>query len=185
MAGVSWGRPAAVGKPGGLPPTSINSINYFQKLPKRKFWQLLIAQLAIFALVKITLSAVFANNPGSAVERHLSRNLEYLSDISNYFRFDPIGVVPLAPGGLNIPLPRGLNLLMFVIVGYFTFYDWNSKPRFLKISLVIVPIFFVIGLFMGYIDELRSYYEILPIVYLLAVSGLLQFMWKRKSIESE
>jgi hypothetical protein len=165
--------------------TVIYAIYYYANIPRKRYWQLLISQAVIFIAIKAALSFVFADNPGVSVEWHISRNLNYLSDIANYFRFDPIGVVPLAPGGLNIPLPRGVNIVMVALVGFLVFYGWRNKPRFLKMSLVIVPIFFVIGLFMGYIDELRSYIEILPVVYLLSISGLARIIGERKRSESE
>jgi hypothetical protein len=165
--------------------TVIYAIYFYSKIPRKQYWQLIAIQAAIFIVIKASLAIIFANNPGNAIEWHLSRNLTYLSDIANYFRFHPIGAVPLAPGGLNIPLPRGLNLIMIIFVGFLVWYDWKEKPQFLKVSLIIVPIFFVIGMLTGYIDELRSYIEILPVVYLLALSGLYKLIWERKPLVDE
>jgi hypothetical protein len=165
--------------------TAIYAIFYYKEIPKKQYWRLLIIQAFIFVVIKAALALIFASNPGHAIEWHLWRNLAYLSDIANYFRFDPIGVVPLAPAGLNIPLPRGINLVMIALVGFLVFFGWRDKPRFLQLSLIIVPIFFVIGMLNGHIDELRSYIEILPVVYLLAIGGIAQIFGERNRSESE
>jgi hypothetical protein len=163
----------------------IYAIYFFGKIPVKQFWRLLAIQAIIFVIIKGSLALILANNPGNSIEWHLARNLAYLSDIANYFRFDPIGAVPLAPGGLNIPLPRGINLVMIALVGFLIFFGWRNQPRILKLSLVIVPIFFVIGMLNGYIDELRSYIEILPVVYLLVVGGIAGLFGERNRSESE
>lgn len=165
--------------------TVIYTVYYYGQIPRKQYWRLLIIQAVIFIVIKTALSLIFANNHGNAIEWHLSRNLAYLADIANYFRFDPIGIVPLARGGLNIPVPRGINIVMIAFIGFFIFYGWQCKPRFIKVSLVIVPIFFVVGMLNGHIDELRSYIEILPVVYLSIVGGLTRIFKKRKPSESE
>jgi len=146
-------------------------IYYFGVLPKDKFWRLLLIQSAIFIVIKTALAVIFIDNAGSGMEWHLARNLSHLSTLANYFRFESIGVVPLAPGGLNIPLPRGLNLPMLAIIAFLVFFGWKQKPRLLRVSAIIVPIFAVVGIFTCFIDELRSYYEALPVVYLLGLAG--------------
>lgn len=176
---------ALINKETAIMLTVIYALYYYGQIPRKQYWRLLAIQVAIFIVIKSALSLIFANNPGNAIEWHLSRNLAYLSDIANYFRFNPIGVVPLARNGLDIPLPRGINIVMIVLIGFLIFYGWQTKPRFLKYSLVIVPIFFVIGMLNGYIDELRSYIEILPVAYLLAVIGISRFFGERKHSESE
>jgi len=89
-----------------------------------------VIQVIVFIAIKTALSLTFANNPGNAIEWHLLRNLAYLSDIANYFRFDPVGVVPLARNGLNIPLPRGINLVMIALVGFLIFYTGETSRVF-------------------------------------------------------
>jgi hypothetical protein len=55
-----------------------------------------------------------------------------------------------------------------VILGLVAAHDWRKKPRVLRIGLLInlVPLA-AAGLFMGFIDELRDYYEAWPFVVLL------------------
>jgi len=110
--------------------TVIYALYYYDQIPRKLYWRLLVIQVIVFIAIKTALSLTFANNPGNAIEWHLLRNLAYLSDIANYFRFDPVGVVPLARNGLNIPLPRGINLVMIALVGFLIFYTGETSRVF-------------------------------------------------------
>ncbi len=53
-------------------------------------------------------------------------------------------------------LTLAVSLLGLIIL---VFYKWDEKPDFLKISLsVLIPLVFL-TFFLGYLDELRDYYE--------------------------
>jgi hypothetical protein len=150
--------------------TVIYALYYYNQIPRKQYWQLLIIQAVIFIVIKTALSLIFANSPGHAIEWHLLRiwlSIRY----RQLFPFDPVGVVPLSRNGLNIPLPRGINLVMIVLVGFLIFLGWRDKPRFLQQSLIIVPIFFVIGMFNGHIDDCVHILKFCR-VYLLAVGEL-------------
>lgn len=156
--------------------TVIFMIFYYDKLDRKEFFILLVIQAFIFIAVKFSLYLIFLDNPGEFVEFHLQRNLKVLSDISSYFRFGPIGPCILFPSGLNIPVAKRLNLPMLAVVAYMVFYGWRHKSIFLRKAFIIIVFLFFLGMAFGYIDELRAYYSILPVIYLLGVSGLLKMM---------
>ncbi|MCD6163290.1 MAG: hypothetical protein J7K40_12895 [candidate division Zixibacteria bacterium] len=152
------------------------AVNYYSELPRSKFVKLLSLQALIFIAVKFSLYIVFKNNPGGLVEWHLIRNLEHLSKLSSYFNFEHINTNKILPLYPNIPLPRGLNLLMFIFIALGLFYKWREKPVFLKKSLIYAALLLIMCIFMGHIDELRSYYAALPVVYLLCMHSVVEFI---------
>ncbi len=151
-------------------------IFYFNKIDRPMFFSLLAIQVGLFVIIKLSLYFIFKDNPGGFVELHLLRNLSYLSKASNYFRFESISTCLLSLSGLNFPVPRGLNLFVIALVALTVFWGWFSKSLFLRKSAIIAIILFVLCLPFGHIEELRDYYEALPIIYLLGVSGLLKMM---------
>jgi len=84
------------------------------------------------------------------------------------------------PVSLGVPLPRGLNIPMFAFVIFTITYSWKKIPVFLCKSLLYVPVLFILGLTMGHINELRAYYDALPIVYLSVMIGAITFIDKNK-----
>lgn len=124
--------------------TLIFYIFYRNKLQKDLFVKLLIAQLGIFIIAKVLLYAAFINNPGTFVEFHLvDHNLRLLT---------------------GYKLPFVVSILGMIL---FVFYKWNEKPLFLKHSLIPLIPLFILTLFLGYVDELRDYYEVYPVIILL------------------
>ena len=147
---------------------------YFFKglMPQKPFYKILTVQLALFAVIKSILSFTLPNNPGVFLESHLKGNLQHLADISNYFRFEPLEKGTLLPSAVNIPLPANLNLPMLAIIVFLIAYAWSAKPLFLRKSMIYFPLLVIIGMFFGNIFELRSFYDFLPIVYLLSLMGI-------------
>jgi len=124
--------------------TLIFFIYYRKKLDREIFNKLIVAQLALFIVVKILLFVIFRSNPGTFVEFHLiDHNLRLLT-------------------GYDLTL--AVSLLGIILL---VFYKWKEKPDYLKISLWAFILLIVLTLFLGYIDELRDYYEIYPSVILL------------------
>jgi hypothetical protein len=118
---------------------------YFKKLLKADlFNKLFAAQLVIFILVKVSLFFVYRDNPGSYVEIHLfDHNLRLLT-------------------GYDLTLLASMSAIILLI-----FYKWKEKPEFLKKSLAAFIPLIILSLFLGYIDELRGYYELYPTVVIL------------------
>jgi hypothetical protein len=116
---------------------------------RARFGDLLTVQLLGFAVIKAGLAYVFRDNPGSFVALHVPRhNLELL------------GAYPLA----TVFGWCGLILLLF--------YRWREKPAFLRNALWIVVPLVALTFFLGYLDELRDYYEAYPIVLLLLLHSV-------------
>lgn len=101
-------------------------------------------QLGIFVLVRLCLLFIFRDNPGSTVEFHFFDNIIFLLQP---YRFTKI------------------LTWMLIIVGIF--YNWSLKPRFLKQAVIIIVPLLLLTLFLGWIIELRDYYEAFPICFLL------------------
>ena len=113
------------------------------------FWKLVAAQLAIFAVVKLALSLVFRDNPGTFVEFHLIDH--------------------------NLGILKSLSLstsILWLGVGLLVFFRWTEKPEFLRRGVWIPVVLLVFALFLGYVDELRGYYEALPVLLLLAAQSI-------------
>ena len=126
--------------------TMIFAIHFYKdaEISRKLYYQLIAAQLMIFAAIKILLYILFMNNPGGFVEFHLIDR--------NYLLFN------------------GYSLTTFVvllIIFLSIFSKWNEKPKFLKDALWIAVPLLILTLFFGFFDELRDYYEVFPIVVLL------------------
>ena len=110
---------------------------------------LLIAQLAIYAVIQGTIRWAFQDNPGMGADFHLFTNLTYL---------------PL------YPLP---SLLSALAIAWLVTSRWREQPAFLRSAVWIGVPLFVLTLFMGFLSEFRDYYEVYPILLLLAAYPLL------------
>ncbi|MCH7772606.1 MAG: hypothetical protein IIA49_16585 [Bacteroidetes bacterium] len=61
-------------------------------------------------------------------------------------------------------LTLAVSLLGLIVL---VFYKWDDKPNFLKISLLaLIPMVFL-TFFLGYLDELKDYYEIYSALIIL------------------
>ena len=126
--------------------TMIFAIHFYKdaEISRKLYYQLIAAQLTIFAAIKILLYILFMNNPGGFIEFHLIDR--------NYLLFN------------------GYSLTTFVvllIIFLSIFSKWNEKPKYLKDALWIAVPLLILTLFLGFFDELRDYYEVFPIVVLL------------------
>jgi hypothetical protein len=124
-------------------------------LKKSSLTGVLLVQFGIYCAVRLVLFYFFHDNPGSFVCINLLRH--------NLFMFPP-------------PIGNAAAFLLIVIT---ILYKWEEKPLFLKCGLwMLVPLVFLC-LFFGWIDELRDYYEVYPIVIVLmahTIGDVLQ--WK-------
>ena len=126
--------------------TLIFAIHYYKdsNISRKLYTQLMVMQLFIFAVVKILLYFIFINNAGGFVEFHLVDR--------NYLIFNGYS--------LN-------TFVVLVIIFLGTFSRWQEKPKFLKDALWIAVPLVILTFFLGFLDELRDYYEVLPIAILL------------------
>ena len=127
--------------------TMVFTIYYFGRwslISRKMYILLLLSQFSVFLLTRVAFSWVFRNNPGSMLEFHLlDHNVEQLSR-----PFSPI-------------------ILLCLLIIIFITYKWSEKPTFLKVALCIAAPLLLTTLFFGFLDELRDYYELYPILVLL------------------
>ena len=127
--------------------TAIFVFHYWKRLNRKQFLWIGILQLAIFVMIKGSLTYYFANNPGSFVQYHLSEHLLF-------FRIAPVAFLVLST-------VLGIGLVLLVIIG------WKNKPIFIRNSTVIFAPLFVLYIFFGFPLEIRVFLELLPILMIL------------------
>jgi hypothetical protein len=128
-------------------------IYYKRDLKKELFNKLLIAQFSIFIVVKSSLYFIFKNNPGTFIEFHLiDHNLRLLT-------------------GYDLTLAAAVLGLILLV-----FYKWNEKPKFLKTSLWMFIPLVILTLFLGFLDELRDYYEVYPVVIIFITHSIARIL---------
>ena len=127
------------------------------RISRSRFWRLLLYQASIFLSVKAVLTLLFSSNPGSFVEIHFwDHNLPLLY-------------------GLLKPYSLSFLFLAFLVIGLF-FYQWQVQPKFLRDSIWILLPLVGLTLALGFLDELRDYYEAYPVVFLLLFHNIGKIM---------
>jgi len=119
---------------------------YLRRMPPTRLLQHIAAQLAVFVVIQGTLYWVFRHNPGGQLEVHLLGQSLYV------FRHLPYDIISV--------------LVLFVLLGGL-FHDWKHKPRLLKCGLGVLALVLPLVVVFAWIDELRAYYEFLPVIMLL------------------
>lgn len=109
----------------------------------------------------------FRNNSGEAIAVHLFRNAQVLAVPGNWFLFRPVTNWLVLPMGFNVLYVLGFTLSLFAL---------RRAPRFLKNAYWgVLPVVVLTWLF-GNVDEMRVYYELLPIVTLVLFGVLYRLM---------
>jgi hypothetical protein len=126
--------------------TLIFAIHFYKdnEVSKKLYYQLIAIQLLVFGAIKILLHFLFINNPGGFVEFHLIDR--------NYLLFNGYSLTTFV-------------VLLIIVLSIFS--NWKEKPKFLKDSMWIAIPLLILTLFLGFFDELRDYYEVLPVAVLL------------------
>ena len=129
-----------------------------QFLSRRKFIQLILAQLMIFTVIRLLLLWIFRNNPGTFLEFHLvDHNLPLLIQLIKPYSF--------------------LVLIFILIFGYIFVYYWSAQPRILKISFYcVIPTLLILTLLFGFLEEWRDYYEAYPIIIIILTFSICQLI---------
>jgi hypothetical protein len=71
------------------------------------------------------------------------------------------------------PLAGAWSLFIGLIIAIFVASQWRSKPRELRWSLILLLVPLAIGsLIYGYVEELRVYFELYPLLFLLALPSM-------------
>ena len=140
--------------------TLLCAVHYRQRMDKTEFKKLLLLQVFIFLFIKSTLTAIFIHNPGAVVEFHLfDHNLQL-------FKLYPAKTIALWMG-------------IAAVVMTLLFHHWSDKPQFLRDGIwICIPLVCCI-LLCGFLDELRDYYEIYPIIFLIVFHSMCDLSWHR------
>jgi len=144
--------------------TLIFAIHHYKdsSISKKVYTKLILAQIFIFILVKILLYFIFLNNAGGFVEFHLIDR--------NYLIFNGYSLSTFV-------------LLLIILLGIFS--RWNEKPRFLKDSIWIAVPLIILTFFLGFLDELRDYYEVFPVIILLISLNIARILGVELSVIKE
>ena len=124
-------------------------------------------QLGFWLIVRGVLFWHFRNYPGEAITLHLFRNAQVMAIPGNWFLYRPVTNWLVLPVGLNALYVLGFIASLFAL---------RRSPRFLRRAYWIVPPVFVLTWLFGNVDEMRVYYELLPIVALVLFGGLFRLM---------
>jgi hypothetical protein len=103
------------------------------------------------------LEMAYRDNPGGMLEHHFWEHTIWLLT--------------------KFPIAMRYFLLVAAVFFVFIRHNWRAKPGFLKAGLFItlVPLL-VSGLFFGFADELRGYYETFPFLFLLSIPSIYRFI---------
>lgn len=117
---------------------------FFRKIPEKKFIYLVILYVFTFLAIRVFITYLFSENEGPFLEYHfVEHNLR--------IRYSLIALT--------------MNSGFFILLMLLNFLKWKTKPEFIKTSfwVIFLPTF-VLTIFFGYVDELRVYYELYPIL---------------------
>jgi hypothetical protein len=138
-----------------------------RKLKPRQLVEGVGLQFGFWLVVRGLLLWSFRNNPGEPIALHLFRNAQVLAVPGNWFLFRPVADWLILPRGFNVLYILGFIASLFAL---------KRAPQFLKDAFwVAVPLFVLTWLF-GNADEMRVYYELLPIVALVLFGSLFRLM---------
>lgn len=133
--------------------TVVFAIHSFKcRMDRTKIIQHIALQGSIFAVIKIILFIAFKDNPGGFTVHGFWMFLRNINKIASLYT-----------------LP---TLAAYIFIALLIFYKWRNKPSFLKSGLWIIIPLICFAMYSGYVDELRGYYEIFPIVFLLTVHSI-------------
>lgn len=147
-------------------------LTQWKRLPLNKLLTHLGAQLAIWVSIKTALWLIYADNPGVLFEiygvlgerTHLAGNLEFLAD----------------PG--RIPVLLSCFGYLWIVA---LFWRKRIGSEFIRRALLGLPVFFVVMLFIGNLNETRIFGEFAPLVYVAGVLIIKSFLSDTKNLEKQ
>lgn len=127
-------------------------------------------QLAIGAAAYLFLAFLYRQNQGTVQLWAFPRNLRILADLASYFSFKKLNP-PFLP--IAFWYPVGLNFFVWGTMVFLVGYRWRRKDSQLKGSLIIAVPLGISALLFGFVDEVRVFYEMIPIFFWLAAGSLM------------
>jgi len=124
-------------------------------------------QVVLWALIRGGLAWLYRANPGEMMAVHLFRNFQTLAVPIHWFEFRPIGDWLIVPYRYNALYVLGFAWALVAL---------RRAPQFLKDAFwIAVPVTVLTWLY-GNVDEMRVYYELLPIVVLVLAGSLYRLL---------
>ena len=121
-------------------------VYYLQKLPRRKFIELLAAQIITYSIIRASLLYLFRDNPGTTVlltlEGHYKQYTTYPSTLI-------------------------FTLIFFFLIGFLLARDWKRKHPFLRATVVIPVMILILFFTSGMPMEFRVFLDALPALVIL------------------
>jgi hypothetical protein len=129
--------------------TLIFLVSYYPKRADLPFWRLLLMQLGIFVLVRAALMVIFRDFPGDTVWLHLGYHIQIYREW---------------------PWLTLTHLLGVSMVGVVVARNFHQKPFFLRQALLVtLPLMTVLFFLFGFPFEIRIFFEVYPLLFLLAI----------------
>lgn len=112
---------------------------------------------AIWLVVRAALAYAYRDNPGVYFERHFYEHTIWLLT--------------------KFPVAMRYTLAVVLVFFFFVRYGWREKPKFLRLGLAVTLLpLLLAGMFFGFADELRGYYEVFPFLYLLTIPSVFRIL---------
>lgn len=140
----------------------------WDRLPWRRLLGHVAVQVAIGAMLLVSLRVLFSENGGATAFFSFPVNLVFWLTPSSYVTFFD-SHAPL------VPLPRGLNVVTLFTAGMLLFWAWDEKPREVR-RLVVLSALVNLPLFLLFaaLDELRNLSLMFPALYLAGCGTVLR-----------
>ena len=123
----------------------------------------LLLQCGIWLAIRGGIALLYHGNQGGDVAWRLGRNIAILASPATYLSFRAVGNWLVLPGGLSIVY---LPLLAWALVAL------RGSPPFLRQAFWIAVPLAIAALLFGNIDEMRIYYEFVPVLLLVLADSL-------------
>jgi len=134
-----------------------------QRLPSRTYGGLLVGLSVVYVVIKGTITYVYRGNPGVLAEFQFAHNYEWLT---RAWAFE--------------------DLVTFFVIACLLFLYWRQKAPFLRAAfLCTLPIQLALGVFWGFLNEWRVYYEAYPVCFALMVDSVWRIKNRLESDASE
>jgi len=139
---------------------------YSSRMARRKVLVHLVMQVGLAVLISAAVRWNFRDNPGGPVEVHLIANLRAFAGLLPFIDLGD----PYAP---FLPAPEGVNIVVLFLIAFLCLSWWGEKPQEFRRALsylfvAILPLW----LLFGFRGEIRVFFPLFPVVYILALHTL-------------